>query len=54
MGFNSDFKGLTSTSFSHAVVAGRCQAEPVNVQQPQIQQPSIYAKPEAASAVLGS
>ena len=31
------------------VVAGRC-----SVQQPQVQQPSMYAKPEAASAVLGS
>jgi len=26
----------------------------VNVQQLRVQQPSIYAKPEAASAVLGS
>jgi hypothetical protein len=31
------------------VVAGCCQAEPDSVQQP-----STYAKPEAASAVLGS
>jgi hypothetical protein len=36
------------------VVAGRCQAEPDSVQQPHVQQPSTYAKPEAASAVLGS
>ena len=35
------------------VVAGRCQAEPDSIQQPHIQQPSMYAKPEAASAVLG-
>jgi len=26
----------------------------VGVQQPHVQQPSTYAKPEAASAVLGS
>jgi len=26
----------------------------VSVQQPHVQQPSMYAKPEAASAVLGS
>ena len=36
------------------VVAGRCQAEPEIVQQLQVQQTSIHAKPEAASAVLGS
>ena len=35
------------------VVAGRCQAEPDSVQQLHVQQPSTYAKPEAASAVLG-
>jgi len=34
------------------VVAGRCL--PDSVQQPHVQQPSTYAKPEAASAVLGS
>ena len=28
--------------------------EAVSVQQPHIQQPSTYAKPEAASTVLGS
>jgi len=37
----------------HAV-AGRCQSEPDSVQQPHVQQPSAYAKPDAASAVLGS
>jgi len=40
------------------VVAGRCQAEcqilPESVQQLHVQQPSTYAKPEAASAALGS
>jgi hypothetical protein len=36
------------------VVAGRCQAEPESVQQIQVQQPPTHAKPEAASAVLGS
>jgi len=38
------------------VVVGRCQAQciPDNAQQLYIQQPSTYAKPEAASAVLGS
>jgi hypothetical protein len=30
------------------VVAGRCQAEPNNVQQLHVQQPSTYAKAEAA------
>jgi len=34
--------------------ATRCQAEPDSVHQLHIQQPSTYAKPEAASAVLGS
>jgi len=32
------------------VVGGRCQAQAV----PDVQQPSTYEKPEAASAVLGS
>jgi len=48
------------------VVAGCCQVEyekvqsvpshtlPGSIQQLQIRQPSTYAKPEAASAVLGS
>jgi len=37
------------------VVAGLCQVEyPDSVQQLQVHQPSTYAKPEAASAVLGS
>jgi hypothetical protein len=41
------------------VVAGRCQVEPSHtlpdsVQQLHVQQPSTYAKPEAARAVLGS
>jgi len=38
------------------VVGGRCQAQyvPDNVHQLYVQQPSKYAKPEAASAVLGS
>jgi len=50
------------------VVAGRCQVEcekvqsvtapshtlPGSIQQLHVQQPSTYAKPEAASAVLGS
>jgi len=39
------------------VVAGRCQVEytlPDSVQQLHVQQPYMYAKPEAASAVLGS
>jgi len=35
------------------VVAGHCQAVP-DVHQLHVQQPSTYAKPEAASAVLGS
>jgi len=35
-------------------VVGRCQALPNSVQTPHVQQPSMYAKPEAASAVLGS
>jgi len=37
------------------VVGGRCQARtvPDNVHQLQGQQPSMYEKPEAASAVLG-
>ena len=39
---------------SVVVVAGRCQALPDSVQQLHVQQPSTYAKPEAASAVLGS
>jgi len=39
--------------FGH-VVAGRCQALPDSIQQPHVQQPPTYAKPEAASAVLGS
>ena len=34
--------------------AGHCQAEPDSVQQLHVQQPFTYAKPEAASAVLGS
>jgi len=36
------------------VDGGRCQAVPDNVHHLQVQQPSTYAKPEAASAVLGS
>jgi hypothetical protein len=38
------------------VVCGRCQAQyvPDNVHQLHVQQPSMYDKPEAASAVLGS
>jgi hypothetical protein len=38
------------------VVGGRCQAQtvPDNIHQLHVQQPSTYAKPEAASAVLGS
>jgi len=39
------------------VVAERCQAEytlPDSVQQLHVQQLSTYAKPDAASAVLGS
>ena len=38
------------------VVGGRCQAQyvPDTVQQPHVQQPSTYEKPEAASVVLGS
>jgi len=36
------------------VVGGRCQAQPDNVHQLQAQEPSMYEKPEAASAVLGS
>jgi len=38
------------------VDGGRCQAHtvPDNVHQPQVQQPTTYEKPEAASAVLGS
>jgi len=37
-------------------VGGRCQAHtvPDNVHQLHVQQPSTYAKPEAASIVLGS
>jgi hypothetical protein len=37
------------------VVGGRCQAHtvPDNVHQLHIQQPPMYEKPEAASAVLG-
>jgi len=30
------------------------QAQPENVHQPHVQQPSTYEKPEAANAVLGS
>jgi hypothetical protein len=36
------------------VVAGRFQAELDSFQQLRVQQTSTYAKPEAASAVLGS
>jgi hypothetical protein len=36
------------------VVAGRSQAQPDSVQQLHVQQLYTYAKPEAASAVLGS
>jgi len=39
------------------IVGGRCRAQftvPDNVPQLLIQPPSTYAKPEAASAVLGS
>jgi len=36
------------------VVGGRCQALPDSVHQLHVQQPSTYAKPEAASSVLGS
>jgi len=39
------------------VASGRCRAQntvPDNVHQLHVQQPSTYAKPEAASAVLGS
>jgi len=36
------------------VVGGHCRAVPDNVHQPHSQQPSMYEKPEAASAVLGS
>jgi len=36
------------------VVVGRCQAQPDNVHQLHVQQPSTYEKPEAASAVLRS
>jgi hypothetical protein len=39
------------------VVVGCCQAEyilPDSIQQPHAQQPCMYAKPEAAGAVLGS
>jgi len=36
------------------VVAGCCQALPDNVQQPRVQKPPTYSKPEAVSAVLGS
>ena len=35
------------------VAGGRCQAQPDNVRQLHVQQPSTYEKPEAASAVLG-
>jgi len=38
-------------------LVGRCQIEdtlPDSVQQLHVQQPSTYAKPEAARAVLGS
>ena len=46
---------LAASRFLHTwrvvgcVVGGRCQAH-----QPHVQQPSMYEKPEAASAVLGS
>jgi hypothetical protein len=33
---------------------GRCQAQPDNVHQLHVYQPSTYEKPEAASVVLGS
>jgi len=38
------------------VIGGCCQAQyvPDNIHQPHVQQPSMYEKPEAASAVLGS
>ena len=36
------------------VVGGCCQALSDNVHQLHFQQPSTYAKPEAASSVLGS
>jgi hypothetical protein len=35
-------------------VSGNTLSTPVSVQQPHVQQPSTYTKPEAASAVLGS
>jgi hypothetical protein len=35
-------------------VVGRCQAQPDNVHQLHVQQPSTFKKPETASAVLGS
>jgi hypothetical protein len=35
------------------IVGGHCQAQP-DVHQLHVQQPSMYEKPEAASAVLGS
>jgi hypothetical protein len=35
-------------------VVGRVASVPNNVHQLHVQQPSTYAKPEAASAVLGS
>jgi hypothetical protein len=39
-----------------SLVGGRCQAQyvPQNVHQLHVQQPSMYEKPEAASAVLDS
>jgi len=43
---------LLTWKFVGLVVAGRCL--PDSVQQLQVQQPSTYAKPEAASAVLDS
>ena len=38
------------------VVGGHCRTQyvPDNVHQPHVQQPSMYEKPEAASAILGS
>jgi hypothetical protein len=35
-------------------LSGRVHTLPDSVQQPHVQQPSTYAKPEAASAILGS
>ena len=46
--------GLHTWKVVGRVVAGRCQLSADSVQQPHVQQPSTYAKPEAASAVLGS